>query len=180
MSYLRAALFFVSLVVFTYSLPIYAQGNVKPRATDIEDLQRALEVTQGKLKLLESKLNDRSKARNFHVIAFFKFDEIQANKLLGDSKSAIGKSLGMPTLNYDWICPTPNCEGMPKSSNMYWKNPKDSKPVKAPMTGWSHIAVRTFSTSAEADAWLTDTKEGQFVAKYAVNVLSTSTTAYYD
>jgi hypothetical protein len=176
MLFLRLVSFFV--LFFTLMVSSFAIAQAKPVKNELEQLQRELESVKQKLTVLEAKQNSPRTLRNFHVVAFFNFDKKTAEKLLGEKPIAV--SFGLPTIKYDWICPTPNCEGATIGSNIFWKNPKNIIPTSPPVTSWTHVAVRTFSTSAEADSWLTDTKEGKFVSKHAEILFSTTTTAYAD
>jgi hypothetical protein len=126
----------------------------------------------------------------FHLTALFSYVPLAGESkktaderalFLAEVEKLPLKSFGLPTPKYDWPCRPPNdCSFI--GGNISWRD-KDTGGLvkKAPNAWqWSHVAIRTFSTSIEADLWLTNTAEGQFIKRYADVVFTSSTTMYGD
>jgi hypothetical protein len=122
----------------------------------------------------------------FHLVALFKSDINEKDKSnTGEAKSLLlealklksKKSFGLPTDDYNWNCNT--CRDS-KRGNTVWKTAKGEYSLVPKAWAWTYVAVRTFASGQEADQWLNDTQEGQFVKKYAEHVFTSTTTMFAD
>ena len=138
----------------------------------IADLQKQNDVLTNEQKRVREK-------SNFYIVALFKFTEADAGKKL---QPLVGQFNGLPTWYYNWNCSGPECKNATRG-NTIWKKASSKTGEKAlppEKWEWTHVAIRGFFTGAEADKWLGTTDEGQFVRDNAMNVFTTTTTAFFD
>jgi hypothetical protein len=107
---------------------------------------------------------------DFVVLAFFDFDAKKEPPELAALKA--GQSSGLPTIKYNW-----ECNPCYKLGNMHWLTGLENNGVPAGFK-WTYIATKVFATPHEAEAWLNNSEEGQFITKYAKVIMRTTVTAY--
>jgi len=133
---------------------------------EIKELRLRLAALQGELASVSFPLQ-------YAVVALFHFEGAEPAELT-DLNPRERSGLPMADVKH-WPCPEEPCR---KIGNMQWsKGHAALGEIPGKAWPWTHTAVRTFPSSAEANNWLLHTPEGKFLKKHAKVVF---TSVVYD